>query len=67
LTEREDWLVDVIATGVAWYLAETFQPLSDVATVKKCIVARVEMIAGMERDGDMSLASERTAAASAKA
>ena len=29
LTAREAWLVAVIAQGVAWYLAETFKPLSD--------------------------------------
>jgi hypothetical protein len=50
LTKREAWLVAVVAQGVAWYLAETFRPLSDVETIKKCIVAKVEMAAAMEKD-----------------
>ena len=44
---REAWLVAVIAQGVAWYLAETFKPLADVGTMEKCIVAKVEIAAGM--------------------
>jgi hypothetical protein len=32
---------------MAWYLAETFKPLSDVSTIEKCIVAKVTMAAGM--------------------
>ncbi len=47
LTEREAWLVAVVAQGVAWYLAETFKSLSDVETVEKCIVAKVQIAAGM--------------------
>jgi prophage DNA circulation protein len=47
LTEREAWLIDVVATGVAWHLAETFRSLSDVTTIKNCIVAKVEMAAGV--------------------
>ncbi len=47
LTAREAWLAAVIAQGVAWYLAETFKPLSDTGTIEKCIVAKVAMAAGI--------------------
>jgi hypothetical protein len=53
LSEREAWLVAVVAQGVAWYLAETFRPLSDIETIEKCIVAKVEMAAAMGRDADV--------------
>jgi CHC2 zinc finger len=38
LTKREAWLVDIVATGIAWYLSETFRPFSDVTTIKHCMV-----------------------------
>jgi hypothetical protein len=47
LTDREAWLVDMVASGIASYLAETFRPLNDVASIKHGIVAKVEMMAGM--------------------
>jgi len=47
LTAREAWLVAVIAQGVAWYVAETFKPLSDTGTIATCIVAKVAMAAGI--------------------
>jgi CHC2 zinc finger len=41
LTEREAWLVEAVVTGIAWYLAEMFRPLSDAETIKHCIVTRL--------------------------
>jgi hypothetical protein len=50
LTAREAWLVAVIAQGVAWYLAETFKPLSETGTIEQCMVAKVAMYGGKGGD-----------------
>jgi CHC2 zinc finger len=52
LTAREVWRSRVIARGVAWYLAETFKPLSsDIEVIENCIVAKVAMVVGMAKEG----------------
>jgi hypothetical protein len=48
LTDHDIWLIGVIATGIAWYLAETFKAFSDVTSIQDCIVAKINMVAGMD-------------------
>jgi hypothetical protein len=54
LTEREAWLVDVVTTGIAWYLAEAFRPFSHLTSVKNGMVAKVQMAASGLSDAPVS-------------
>jgi hypothetical protein len=53
LTEREEWLLGLMAHATAFAFAQLFKPLRDTETVERTIMAMVEIHGGVyEQDGN---------------